>query len=316
METKSGEMMAEPVRNRFDAWMRETGATMGQVARRTGYNEATISRYIADTMTGDRDALERALVDMLDADARRQSWKRFYVSTQGTERTEALLDLIREACDIGLVTSAAGMGKTTAALHYAATHESAILLTLTEGAGSNWTIIRMLLEALRVRGWSRTKHGTRSEVIIARLAKSERLIIVDNAQRATLSGLRWLFDLHDESGIPIALIGNPDVLTRLAGSDQLASRIGLRTDIGLQKGKLSIEWLNAAADAILAEMWPRAPKEVGLLAREAARQEGHLRRLVKQLRIAIRLTEAPDWKGKQAAAFVEARSLIGTPDTN
>lgn len=316
METKIGDDAEVAVRARFEAWMRETGATMGQVARRTGYNEATISRYIAGTMAGDRDALERALADMLDADARRQSWRRFYIPTKGTERTEALLDLIREACDIGLVTSAAGMGKTTAALHYAATHESAICITLTEGCGDNWSIIRMLFDSLRVRGWSRAKHGTRGELVIARMAKSERLVIVDNAQRATLSGLRWLFDLHDETGIPIALIGNPDVLTRLAGSDQLSSRIGLRTDIGRQNGKLSVDWLDAAADAILAEMWPRAPKEVQLLAREAARQDGHLRRLVKQLRIAIRLADAPSWRGKQAAAFVEARGLIGTPDAD
>lgn len=304
------------VRDRFAAWMKQTNATMAQVAKRSGYNEATISRYIAGTMTGDREALERALQDMLDADGRRQSWRKFYFDSEGVLRTETLLDLIREACDVGLVTSAAGMGKTTAAQHYAATHESTIIITLSEGCGDNWTIIRMLFDRLGVRAWSRAKHGTRGEVVVDRLRNSERLVIVDNAQRATLSGLRWLFDLHDASGIPIALIGNPEVLTRLAVSDQLSSRIGLRTDIGLQGGKLSVQWLDDAADAILSEMWPNAPKEVALLAREAARQEGHLRRLVKQLRIAIRLTDAPDWRGKPAAAFVESRSLIGTPDAD
>lgn len=313
---KTGNIATTTIRARFAEWMQNTNATLAQVAKRAGYNEATISRYITGTMTGDRDALERAIADMLDADSRRQSWRDFYFDSVGTERTETLLDLIREACDIGLVTSAAGMGKTSAAKHYASTHESTILLTLSEGCGDNWTIIRMLFNALHVRNWSRAKHGTRGEVVTERLHRSERLLIVDNAQRATLSGLRWLFDLHDATGIPIALIGNPEVLSRIAGSDQLSSRIGLRTDIGMQAGKQSLQWLDAAADSILEEMWPKAPPEVALLAREAARQEGHLRRLVKQLRLAIRLTEAPAWEGKQAAAFVESRSLIGAPDAD
>ncbi|MCK9468167.1 MAG: AAA family ATPase [Porticoccaceae bacterium] len=300
-------------RDRLALWMQQSSTTMAQVARRTGYNEATISRYLASTMSGNREAVESAITDMLNAHERRQTWHAFYFDTVGTQRAQTLFDLIRETCDIGLVTSPAGMGKTTAAQHYASTHESAILITLTEGHGDNWGIIRFLFDTLKVRNYNRQRHGTKDSVIHQRLAQSERLLIVDNAQRATLSGLRWLFDLYDSTGIPIALIGNPDILTRLAGSDQLSSRIGLRTDISHQQGRHDIDWLIDAADTLLAEMWPNAPQEVQLLAREAVRQEGHLRRLVKQLRIAIRLSDAPAWAGKQAAAFVEARSLIGTP---
>ena len=103
----------------------------------------------------------------------------------------------------------------------------------------------------------------------------------------------------------IALVGNPDVLQRVSASDQLHSRIGLRADVGAGA------WLDDAADKALATMWPDAPAEVRLLARETARQPGHLRRLVKQARIAIRLTESPSWGKSAAAAFVEARGLIG-----
>ena len=161
---------------------------------------------------------------------------------------------------------------------------------------------------METRAWSR-KSGdhTRGEFVMERLKNSGRLIIVDNAQRATLSGLRWLLDLHDYAGVPVALIGNPDVLTRLDNSDQLSSRIGLRKDIGTTCDN----WIDAASDALLAEMWPKAPEEVKLLSRETARGTGHLRRLVKQLRIAIKLCESSAWLGKSAKAFIEARALVG-----
>lgn len=306
---QTGNTTPATLRATLASWRQERKLSMAAVAKRCGRNEATISRYLAGTMTGDVDGLERSLRDMMDADARRQTWAEIYIETQGCTETETVLDLIRGACDIGLITGAAGLGKTTACRRYAATRDSSILITLSEGCGSNWSIIRLIFDRLEMRGWSRRTGGqTRGEAAASRLAGSERLLIVDNAQRATLSGLRWLFDLSDSAGIPIALVGNPDVLTRVAGSDQLSSRIGLRADIGSRR---DMAWLDEASESILNAMWPDAPAEVRLLAQEAARQPGHLRRLVKQLRIAIRLSESASWRRSAAAAFVEARTLIG-----
>lgn len=309
MQPKNGSSAPASMRDSLAAWRTERKLSMAAVAKRCGYNEATISRYLAGTMTGDVEGLERSVRDMMDADARRQTWAETYIETQGCIETETVLDLIRGACDIGLVTGAAGLGKTTACRRYAATHEISIMITLSEGCGDNWSVIRLIFDRLDMRGWSRRKGGqTRGEAVASRLSGSERLVIVDNAQRATLSGLRWLFDLSDSAGIPIALVGNPDVLDRVAGSDQLHSRIGLRADIASRR---DMAWLDDASASILDAMWPDAPAEVRLLAQETARQPGHLRRLVKQLRIAIRLSEASTWRRSGAAAFVEARTLIG-----
>lgn len=305
----NGDTAPASMRDSLSAWRAERKLSMAQVAKRAACNEATISRYLAGTMTGDIAGLEAKLRDMMQADARRQTWAETYIETQGCAETMTVLELIRGACDIGLVTGAAGVGKTTACRHYAATHDTAILVTLSEGCGDNWSLIRLIFERLDMRAWTRRRGGqTRGEAVAARLAGSERLIIVDNAQRATLSGLRWLFDLSDQAGVPVALVGNPEVLTRVSGSDQLSSRIGLRADIGSRR---DMAWLDAAATEILSAMWPSAPAEVRLLAQETARQQGHLRRLVKQLRIAIRLSDSAAWRKSQAAAFVEARTLIG-----
>jgi DNA transposition AAA+ family ATPase len=309
MQPMNGEIAPASMRDQLAAWRTERNMSMAAVAKRAGVNEATISRYLASTMTGDVAGLEAKLRDMMLADARRQTWAETYIETQGCAETMTVLELIRGACDIGLVTGPAGIGKTTACRRYAAESDTSILITLSEGSGDSWSIIRLIFGQLDMRAWSRRKGGeTRSDAVVSRLSGSERLIIVDNAQRATLSGLRWLFDLADQSGVPVALVGNPDVLTRVAGSDQLHSRIGLRADIGARR---DMAWLDSASSEILAAMWPAAPAEVRLLAQETARQPGHLRRLVKQLRIAIRLSESAAWRKSQAAAFVEARTLIG-----
>jgi len=128
-----------------------------------------------------------------------------------------------------------------------------------------------------------------------------------------MSGLRWLFDFHDATGVSIALVGNPEVLDRLSGNDQMSSRIGFKQDIAEMLGKGA--WLDLAADRMVSSMWPKAAQDIGLLARETARKQGHLRTLNKQLRIAIRLCETDEYSGKYAKAFVSARHLIGADNT-
>jgi DNA transposition AAA+ family ATPase len=296
------------------AWWENNNLTMAKIAKRSGFHEGTISKYLAGTYPTDVTEIERSLLDIIDSDSRKQTWSDFYFDTEVTETTIAMLDLIRSSCDIGLLTGAAGLGKTKGGRRYSIQNKTAILIELSEGLGDNYSIIRKLFDSMDIRSFKKEKGGiTRGEFLTKRLVNSERIIIIDNAQRATLSGLRWLFDLHDAAGVPIGLIGNPELLDRIAGSDQLYSRVGIRVDVG-GFGKINMDWLDVAAQKMLENMWPGYPTELLIIAQETARQPGHLRRLVKQIRAGIRLSQSPRWKSKPAAAFIEARSLIGKPD--
>jgi hypothetical protein len=302
------------IKTQVEKWRKANNYSMATIAKRTGFHEGTISKYLSDTYNGDATEIERTLMDIMESDSRKQTWKEFYFDTEVSETTFGMLDLIRTSCDIGLITGAAGLGKSTASRKYATQNKSAIFIELSEGLGDNHSIIRKLFDSLDIRNFNRVKGGiTRGEFLTNRLKNSERIIIIDQAQRATLSGLRWLFDLHDLAGVPIALIGNPEVLTRIAGSDQLHSRVGIRVDVG-GSGKKDMDWLDEAAATMLKQMWPDYPKELLIIAQETAHQPGHLRRLVKQIRAGIRLSQTSRWKNKQAAAFIEARTLIGKPD--
>jgi DNA transposition AAA+ family ATPase len=59
-----------------------------------------------------------------------------------------------------------------------------------------------------------------SDYLFEKLNGSERCVLIANAQRIYLSGLRWMMDFHDSTGVAFVLIGNPEVMDRLNGKDR------------------------------------------------------------------------------------------------
>ena len=291
------------------AWQNENGLTLKQLGRRLGKNEGFVSKYLNGVPEGDVETFEASVRDMLARDQRKRTWDDIYFQTAAIEACHTVFDLIRESSDIGLIFGPAGVGKSKASKRYTEEHGTVIAFTGEEGRGGPYAVQRGIASGIDMRRWNK-REVRLAEYLAEKLAGSERLVIIDNAQRIDISGLRWLMDFHDATGVSFALVGNPEVLERLKGKDQLYSRIGVKYDIA---GTLSEDtaWLDRAADDMVAAMWSCAATDIGLLARETARKPGHLRTLNKQLKIAIRLCETPSYRGKHARAFVESRHLIG-----
>lgn len=307
------EKQATPeIKSRLEEFARSHGLTLRRLGARVGKSEAFVSRYLGDTPVGDIEQFERAVVDMLDSAQRKRTWAEIYFDTAAIHTINMVFDIIRESADIGLVHGPAGIGKTTACERYAKDHKTVIHFVADEGNGHAYGVIAGIWKAIETRFYD-PKKQKKAEFLREKLTGSERLIIVDNAQRLNMSGLRWLFDFHDATGVSIALVGNPEVLDRMRGNDQMTSRIGFKQDIAemLDRGG----WLDKASDKMVAAMWPKALSDIAPLARETARKQGHLRTLKKQLRIAIRLCETDAYRGKPGKAFTEARHLIGADNT-
>ena len=304
--------VTQGIRDALAAYQEENGFTLRQVGARIGKSEAYVSRYLNGKPEGDVEAFERAVADMLRNDKRKRSWGDVYFGTAVVDTCHTVFDIIREASDIGLVHGAAGIGKTTACKRYAAENSTVIFFTCTEGNGRIGGIVSGIATGIDMRKWN-PGAVKKSQFIMDKLNGSGRLVIIDNAQRVTLGGLRFLFDLHDCTGVSIALVGNPEVLGKLSGNDQMTSRIGLKQDVGIAA---DARWLDKAADNMTAAMWPEAAADIRQLAREGARKQGHLRTLNKQLKIAIRLCESPGYGGNYAKAFVAARHMIGADATD
>lgn len=316
----SGDMVKRctpEVLTRVEAFYKSSGCTMAAIATKTGYSESYVSRYLSGTPAGDVEAFEAALLDMLDAAARRRRWDSVYFETEAVTRCFLYFELIDASNEVGLIHGPAGIGKTKACERYRSDHETAIHFCAREGDGTWYGMVRSIWQKLDTKGWpaKRRQSMGRADYIAGKLRNSDRLMIVDNAQRLSVSGIRWLLDMQDDAGFGLAFVGNTEILEKISSSDQLSSRIKIRRNVMLSDDdKETTDWLDDAADKMVATMWPDAARDIRRLARESARQKGHLRRLNSQLRIAIRLSESKRFAGKTpAAAFVESRHLLVTP---
>ena len=293
------------------SYMSKTGKTLKQVGKTLGYSESMVSRYFSDNPCGDIEAFEAAIRDMLSAEDRDEKWSDIYFQTHAVEECYQIFDLIRASRDVGILSSEPGIGKSISSQRYKRDNVTTILVSVPKWASCHWGVQRLIWDQLDTR-----KHDpsveSKADHLVRRLAGSDRLIIMDNAQRIQVSGLQWILDFSDLTRCPVALVGNPSqILERLRSDPALSSRIGIRKEISSSKDdKQAKVWLAEASDAMVKAMWPDALSEIRTLAREASVQPGHLRRLNKQLRIAIRLSESQTWNKSRAAAFAYSRTLL------
>lgn len=323
MEKNNGEraVSAKPayderIRQRLEAFVEDNSLTLEALALRAGTNASAISRYLTGEPTGDVAKLERKIEDYLAKESRKRTWKSVYFDTLGVETCRLAFDIIWESGDIGLVHGVAGLGKSTACECYAKAHPTTIFFTVLQGRGNDYDVVKEMAAHLPAARAEEDKRLRRAEWVLKKMKGSGRLVIIDNAQRLSLSGLRWINDFNDVTGCPVAFVGNDEVLLKIKNSSQMSSRIGFKQDIGdmISADPKAGKWLHDAADRMVHAMWPEAERDVRYLAREAADRPGHLRTLNKQLRIAIRLSESAAWTGTRAAAFVNARALIGASE--
>ncbi len=217
----------------------------------------------------------------------------------------ATLETIRATSDFGLISSEAGLGKTSGVELYVKTHPLAIAITATKWAADASAVEARLFGHTDSRGWKFSCR--RGEWLVQRLAGSNRLMIVDNAHRLTQGGLAFLFDLHDQTKCPVALVGNPEVLDKIKANDQWFSRIGIHRKL---TGK------SADADAVVQQLARSLVPEITadgrameLLTTIAIEPErGHFRSAKKTLLLARQLREGDrslSWEKAVRAAHTQ-----------
>lgn len=313
-ETNAVVKAATPeIRTALEVFIFENNITQKAVSKKLGCSESMVSQYVADKPVGNLVAFEDNVLDMIAAESRKRQLQSTFFQTYSAEQCFTLFDLIRAANDVGIIHSAPGLGKTENSKQYAKLNPTCIRIEIPEWKANRFGIAKLLHAAFDTRK-QKAKEG-KCEFLERKLRNSDRLVIIDNAQRVPLSGLRWVMDFNDATHTPFALLGNPEqIMARLSTDAALSSRVGLCKAIDGDVTKPEVkEWLFDAADKMVKSMWPEAYKDILKQAQECVLQTGHLRRLSKQISHAIRLTESPAWiqsKRSNDAAFVYARSLL------
>lgn len=272
--------------------------TIGDLSRELSIGEASVSRYLNGKPEGDVARLEARIEDVLKAAPERRAAATGLFETPVSQRLNAACQTIRKTNDVGLIHGPAGLGKTCAIKLYLVANPSALAITCTRWSNSGAGLERTLADQF-VR---RRRRGTRADWIVDRLKDSNRLLLIDNAHRLSGSGRQWIFDFHDDTGIPIALVGNPEVLDAIRENDQQFSRIGLLRPL---KPELAS---TAAITAMLQLHCPAHARLLQGLAEQVVRERGHFRALKKHLLLLPELMGAAH--GDVKKAFLMAHTQL------
>lgn len=268
-----------------------------RLARRLGYSPSVVSQWLNGVYKGDSEKIERRIEDWLSNLSRRRLVGARLVPSEATRTVVSALEAIRQTEDVGVIFGDAGIGKTSAIEMYLAENPLAITVSLDRRHGTAIQIERLLAEVVDPGG--RKADTTRWSRLLEALMGSGRFLIVDNCHRATRSGLELLFDLHDKTAIPIAMVGNEEVLRLIDQSDQMSSRIGISQPVTMTNPRALVRHL-------VAEIAPGFSGRVEDLAEQVADGPGRIRAAKKQLALSALIARRSSAPIAPDAAFAAA----------
>jgi DNA transposition AAA+ family ATPase len=303
METKK---YSEELRQKLETYRekgRERPLTMSALGTELGVSATRVNKYLTGKPEGDVEELERLIADMLKSAATRTNSDVVPFETNTTQILCATFEAIRKTNDIGLVTGPAGIGKTVAVRMYVDLHPTTLSISVPRWQRHDSGVASLLFAACETRDWNH--QIPKSVYLVNRLRNSNRLVILDNAQRLTPGAREWLFDLYDETGCPIAMIGNPEVLQHIRQCDQHFSRIGIYQAVTLHPKKIA-DYSKKLVDALV----EKPAQGLYELAASVAEERGHLRALKKQLLLMLDLAGTATYSGDQIRAFHAAHKRL------
>lgn len=283
----------------------EEGLTNSQIAAALGMqgiSATNVSKYLNDNYDRDPAPIESAVADFLKARSERKQIETELFDTSVTRSISAVLDTVRRTADFALITGPAGSGKTKAAELYHTRHPTTVHATPNAARRDSGGIEAAVFDAVEHRSWK--GNISRWRFLTDRFRSSGRLLIIDNAQRLDMSALRWLFDFHDDTGCPVALFGNPELLDKLRSDSQLFSRIGLAHAVSLRPSEIADVARRIAAQFLAGS------DGVADLAAIVAKHEGHLRAVRKQSILAQQLLDMGAAKEAETAFRLAHTKLV------
>lgn len=116
----------------------------------------------------------------------------------------------------------AGRGKSECAKEYAVNHEDVAYIRVFE----DWTPRAMLSTICRtLNGMNPGMVDRAKRIIIEELDQRPRTLLIDEADRLDIRLVEHLRDIHDETGCPVVLIGEPTLYARLTARPRIWQRV-------------------------------------------------------------------------------------------
>ncbi len=218
------------ISKQLNEFIEQTGMKGASIARSIGLSTGTVSLV----RTGKADQVSEENIKKFEHFIKNYSLKSESGAATGTTHTTRdltmahfLVDEVIVAECMGCILGKAGSGKTTAMKAYVESHPEAIFIETTPSI----TVKELLGEILAELGL-RDVTGSNNELmktIITHFKRSERVLIIDEAENLTTKSLETIRRIHDFSEVPTVLVGTFALLNNLKGRGgdllQLYSRI-------------------------------------------------------------------------------------------
>lgn len=145
------------------------------------------------------------------------------------EAANVVMDTVKGQPGLMVAHGKAGRGKTKCAQTYAAQNTDCVYVRVHQ----DWTPRAMLATICHeLNGMNITRVDQGKKVIIEELDSRSKMILVDEADRLVVGNLEHLRDIHDETGAPIVLIGEPILYARLKSRRRIWERVTRWVEFG------------------------------------------------------------------------------------
>lgn len=277
----------EEIREAVKAVMVQEDLKATEVSTASGVKHGTLSVWLTGKYAGRNDRVAAELQRWLDTREARKKVEMVapkapaFVWTRTAEDVTAMMRQAQHMPDMGICVGPPGVGKTSAACHYARTNSNVWKITANPTVSSPRAVLHQLCRVLQLYGFGLQTKLT--DAVCDKVRGTGGLIIIDEAQHLSPEAHDLVRAIHDDADIGVALVGNEAIHSRLEGDGkrekfaQLTSRIGVRMNLPPARKR--------DVDAILTAWDIDGAPERGLL-HAIARKPGALRLMSKTLKLA------------------------------
>lgn len=202
-----------------------------ELGRRLKSSGTYVNRAFNGGFSGDVLAFEAAAKALLDSELNSRSTN-VTLMDHGflVEPMKHFFDTVQHSQSIGVAWCAPGKGKSKGMEVYAKKNPRCIVVTAVPSM-SGWRALRdAVLDA--VPGKRRMNGESWDKWIKRNFSGSGIILIVDNAHLISTYARHWLaYEWHDQTGCPVALIGNQEIVRQWSSNEQHKSRVGVAYEI-------------------------------------------------------------------------------------